>query len=87
MLLKQKATGATLIYISTDYVFDGRKRRYVSSRRYDKPIKRIWPNETIGRKAVQKRWMTIISSVLHGYLASMVITLFIPCKLAKRMIV
>ena len=79
--------GATLVYISTDYVFDGKK-----------PVGQEWevddqpdPQTEYGRtKRMGKNWLrsmclTSISSVLLGYLETTVRTSSSPCKTLPRL--
>ncbi len=79
--------GATLVYISTDYVFDG-----------NKPVGQEWevddqpdPQTEYGRtKRMGKNWLrsmflTSISSVQLGSSGTTVRTLSSPCKILRRL--
>ena len=70
--------GATLVYISTDYVFDGEKPVGQEWEVDDKPD----PQTEYGRTNMCQ---TTILSVLRGYSVTMVRTLFSLCKTLLRL--
>ena len=84
--------GATLVYISTDYVFDGKKPVGQEWEVDDTPDPQTEYGRTkrLGEEAVekiQKENLKGTSSVQLGYLVIMVRTLFSQCKtLPKHMI-
>lgn len=81
--------GATLVYISTDYVFDGKKPVGQEWEVDDTPDPQTEYGRTkrLGEEAVENTLIDSTSSVQLGYLVIMVRTLFSQCKtLPKHMI-
>ena len=80
------AIDATLVYISTDYVFDGDKKIFTPLM-----ISRHRVMSTVGpsmkaNNRFRNTSRSIILSALQGCLANMVTTLFIPCWISLRRI-
>ena len=80
--------GATLVYISTDYVFDGEKPVGQEWEVDDKPDPQTEYGRTkrMGEELVEKHVTQATTlSVLHGYSVTMVRTLSSPCKTLLRL--
>lgn len=46
-----KAIDAKLLYISTDYVFDGKRYGTICGRCAQRPSQRVWPDQTLWRRS------------------------------------
>ena len=69
MALGAAETGAKLLYISSDYVFDGKKDRPYREKDEPAPLSVYGRSKLMGEKAVQrtcKRWFTVRTSWLYG---------------------
>ena len=79
--------GATLVYISTDYVFDGKKpvgQEWEVDDQPDPQQSTVVPN-VWGKNWLRNMCLTSISSVLLGYLETTVRTSSLPCKTLRRL--
>ncbi len=79
--LAAKSVGAKLVYISTDYVFDGEKQ--VGEYQVDdqvNPQNEYGRTKLLGNKQSKKYWMITILFVLLGFLDGMDTILSIPCS-------